>query len=72
MTYALAETGGLVEIEETEDERVTRWREGELLLSGWSAGFARSIANRLDIDLHVACGLLESRCDQRTAWRILR
>ncbi|MGI9657610.1 MAG: hypothetical protein ACR2OD_01780 [Gaiellaceae bacterium] len=72
MTYALAETGGLVEIAETEEELVTCWREEVLTLAGWHTGFARAIANRGDIDVRLACSLLESGCDQRTAWRILR
>jgi hypothetical protein len=57
--------------EETEIERIERWRAEALERAGYDAGAAKQIAARLDIDLHVATGLLEQGCSQELALQIL-
>ena len=58
-------------IEETELERVERWRAEELERAGYQTDAALQLAVRLDIDLHFAAGLLERGCSQQLALQIL-
>lgn len=57
--------------QETEAERITRWRAGELERVGYDHDSATSIAERLDIDLHLATDLIEQGCAPELALRIL-
>jgi hypothetical protein len=56
---------------ETETERIERWRYEALLRAGYEASAARRIAERHDIDLHHAVGLLERGCAAELAVAIL-
>ena len=56
---------------ETESERIERWRAEELERAGYSPSAAAELASRVDVDLHVAVGLLERGCPAETALRIL-
>ena len=56
---------------ETERDRVVRWRADELERAGYGTDAAREIAERLDIDLHRATDLLRDGCPADTAVRIL-
>jgi hypothetical protein len=56
---------------ETERDRVVRWRADELERAGYGTDAAREIADRLDIDLHHATDLLRDGCPADTAVRIL-
>ena len=56
---------------ETELARVVDWRKAKLERAGYDERGARQLAERLDIDLHRAIGLLESSCPAETALRIL-
>lgn len=58
-------------VEETEYERVARWRAEELERAGYRAASAARIAGRFDIDLHLASDLLERGCSEELALRIL-
>ena len=58
-------------VDETEIERVARWRAGELERAGFDSDTARQIAQRLDVDLHGAVSLLERGCPPEVAARIL-
>jgi hypothetical protein len=51
---------------------VSDWRLQQLRQAGWPETDALLLAERPEIDLHVACELLERGCDIGTAWRILR
>jgi hypothetical protein len=57
--------------QETEAVRVERWRAEELERAGYAAGAAAELATRLDVDLHLAVGLLERGCDADLALKIL-
>ncbi|MEZ5101521.1 MAG: hypothetical protein R3C15_17325 [Thermoleophilia bacterium] len=57
--------------EETEAERVVRWRAEELERAGYDERNAIVVALRNDIDLHVAVELLERGCPVDTALKIL-
>ncbi len=57
--------------QETESERIQRWRAGELERAGYDAPDAAELAGRADIDLHLAVELLERGCSPSTALRIL-
>jgi hypothetical protein len=57
--------------EETETERIQRWRAQELERAGYDERDASQLAGRTDIDLHLAVGLLERGCPAETALRIL-
>jgi hypothetical protein len=50
---------------------VDEWRFRQLLAAGWSEDEALLFAARHDVDLHLACDLLECGCDPGLAWRIL-
>ncbi len=56
---------------ETERERITRWRAGELERAGFEAAAASLIATRLDVDLHYATDLLRAGCSPELALQIL-
>lgn len=57
--------------EETEAERVVRWRAEELERAGYDERNAIAVALRNDIDLHVAVELLGRGCPVETALKIL-
>jgi hypothetical protein len=59
-------------IEETESERVVRWRAERLQRAGYDPELAHELAARADIDLHLAVELIEHGCAPETAARILR
>ena len=56
---------------ETEPERIERWRFEALVRAGYTPASARRIAERQDIDLHLAVGLLEQGCSPELALSIL-
>ncbi len=58
-------------IDETEHERVERWRAERLERAGYSREAAAELAARVDIDLHRAVDLVENGCPPETARRIL-
>lgn len=58
-------------IEETEVDRVIRWRAEELERAGYGERGALRLALRLDVDLHLAVNLLAGGCPAETALRIL-
>jgi hypothetical protein len=55
----------------TEREQVERWRAGELERAGFDVSQARTLAARLDVDLHVAVELVAKGCSPELAARIL-
>ena len=59
-------------LEESESERVVRWRAERLQFAGYDAEVAHELAARADVDLHQAISLLERGCSPETAARILR
>jgi len=61
-----------VQVHESEDERVARWRAEALERAGYDSVSAAELAGRADIDLHRAIGLLEKGCSPELALRILR
>jgi len=65
-------TAAQIQIEETEADRVVRWRAQELERAGYSPTAAAELAERIDVDLHRATGLLESGCPAELALEILR
>ncbi len=60
-----------LQIEETESERVERWRTEALERVGYDADSAAMLAARLDVDLHLAIELVEQGCSPAVALRIL-
>jgi hypothetical protein len=60
-----------LQIVETEQERVERWRTEALERAGYTPEVAAELAARHDVDLHRAIGLLESGCPVDIAVRIL-
>jgi hypothetical protein len=65
-------TAAQMPIQETEADRVVRWRAEELEKAGYDSGAAAELAGRNDVDLHRAIGLLESGCPVDLALEILR
>jgi hypothetical protein len=61
-----------VAYEETEVERVERWRAEELERAGFEPEAAFELALRFDVDLHAAVGLLQRGCPADLALKILR
>ncbi len=57
--------------QETEIERIQRWRADELERAGYDESDAAELAGRADVDLHFAVELLERGCSPSTALRIL-
>jgi hypothetical protein len=60
-----------VQPQETEQQRIERWRAEMLERAGYGAGEAAQLAARHDVDLHHAMGLLEQGCPPDIALRIL-
>jgi hypothetical protein len=58
-------------IQETEQERVERWRAEVLERGGFDHESAVELATRADVDLHRAIELIRSGCPPETALRIL-
>ena len=58
-------------IQETEDERVGRWRLEQLTRAGYEETAALVLADLVDIDLHLAVALVRQGCPSDTALRIL-
>ena len=58
-------------IQETEMERIERWRAGELERAGYEAAAAALLATRPDVDLHYAIDLLRNGCGPELALQIL-
>ena len=58
-------------IQETELERIERWRAGELERAGYEAAAAALLASRADVDLHYAIDLLRNGCAPELALQIL-
>ena len=61
-----------VAYEETEVERVERWRAEELERAGFEPEAAFELALRFDVDLHAAVELVERGCPPELALQILR
>jgi hypothetical protein len=57
--------------ENSEENRVTRWRLRMLLRAGFDDEQARTLALRRDVDLHDAVGLVRHGCPPDVAFRIL-
>jgi hypothetical protein len=57
--------------EETENDRVLRWRWDELRRAGFGFQDALMLAVSQDVDLHLATSLLARGCPSDTALRIL-
>jgi hypothetical protein len=58
-------------IDQTETERIERWRAEELQRAGYEARAAGRLAVRHDVDLHAAVELLERGCPPDLALKIL-
>jgi hypothetical protein len=58
-------------VEETEAERVERWRAEEFERAGFEPDTAHILASRLDIDLHGAVAMIERGCSPALAAEIL-
>lgn len=56
---------------DTETERVTRWRAGELARAGYDPAAAVELAEHGHVDLHLAVELLARGCSPQLATRIL-
>jgi hypothetical protein len=59
-------------LQESETDRVVRWRTERLVRAGYDAEVARELATRADVDLHFAVELIERGCAPEMAARILR
>jgi hypothetical protein len=57
--------------EETEAERIERWRQEALERAGYPPADAAELAGHPDVDLHTAIRLLEQGCDRELALKIL-
>ena len=57
--------------QETELERIERWRAEELERAGYEPAAAALVATRLDVDLHYAIDLLRNGCAPELALQIL-
>lgn len=56
---------------EAEADRVFGWRLEELERAGYDHASALEVAERMDIDLHVAVSMARAGCPSKTAARIL-
>lgn len=65
------QTSELELVEDTEADRVVRWRVEELHRAGYGQREAVTLAMRFDIDLHLAVDLLHNGCASKTALEIL-
>jgi hypothetical protein len=61
----------VIEVVETELERVERWRTSELMRVGFPGDDAVALAARTDVDLHQAIELVQRGCPPALALRIL-
>ena len=59
------------DIQETEDERVARWRLDQLVRAGYDETAALVLADLVHVDLHLAVDLVSQGCPSDTALRIL-
>jgi len=59
------------DIQETEDERVARWRLDQLVRAGYEETAALVLADLVHVDLHLAVELRSKGCPSDTALRIL-
>ena len=57
--------------EETEHERVARWRAEELERAGYEVSAVAVLAAASDVDLHLAIDLLRRGCSEDLALQIL-
>jgi hypothetical protein len=57
--------------EETELDRIERWRGEELERAGYAPAAAAKLAASRDVDLHLAIDLLERGCAPELAVKIL-
>ena len=57
--------------EETEEQRIERWRSDELERAGYDPRSAAELARRHDVDLHRAVDLLKGGCPPDLALKIL-
>jgi len=60
-----------IQIQETERERVEKWRAEALERVGYDVTSAALLATQHDVDLHLAVELVERGCPPATAIRIL-
>jgi len=60
-----------VQQRETESERVMRWRTERLERAGFPPEAALALAERAEVDLHRAVGLIDRGCSVETALAIL-
>ena len=58
-------------LDDTEEERIIRWRMEALLKAGYDWSASMLLAVRSDIDLHLARSLVARGCPADTALRIL-
>ena len=58
-------------LERPEADEVARWRLERLVETGYDRDTASFLAQRVDVDLHVAVMLAEKGCPPATAVRIL-
>jgi succinylglutamate desuccinylase len=58
-------------VDQTEIERIERWRADELERAGYEPRAAGRLAVRHDVDLHTAVDLLERGCSTDLALKIL-
>ena len=64
-------TADLLTNNATEAERVLSWRLEELERSGFDRASAWELAERMDVDLHLAVSLARGGCPPETALQIL-
>ena len=57
--------------QETEQERIERWRAEELERAGFEPAAAALLAARMDVDLHFAISMLRNGCAPELALQIL-
>jgi hypothetical protein len=58
-------------LEDTELNKIERWRAEELERAGYGMRAAGRLATRHDVDLHLAVGLLDQGCSPELALKIL-
>ena len=58
-------------LEDTELEKIERWRAEVLMRAGFGTRAAGRLAARHDVDLHRAVGLLDQGCPPELALKIL-
>ena len=64
-------TAAELKTQETEQERIERWRCHELERAGYEASAAAVLATRHDVDLHSAIDLIRAGCRHELALEIL-